>query len=108
MTQMNPEEFSKKLQKILADCGIAIVYLPHIGGSFLHGATFYDGPKIVLGMTVRGKYADRFWFSLFHEFGHIVLGHLGKQSETDEISADEFARDTLIPYKNWDQFVRRK
>ncbi|MGI6594373.1 MAG: HigA family addiction module antitoxin [Christensenellales bacterium] len=106
MTQMNPEEFSKKLQKILADCGIAIVYLPHIGGSFLHGATFYDGPKIVLGMTVRGKYADRFWFSLFHEFGHIVLGHLGKQSETDEISADEFARDTLIPYKNWDQFVR--
>ena len=34
------------------------------------------------------------------------MGHLGKQSETDEISADEFARDTLIPYKNWDQFVR--
>ena len=24
-------------------------------------------------MTIRGSYSDIFWFSLFHELGHIVL-----------------------------------
>ena len=65
MTLMAPEVFCKKLQQILSECGIALVFLPHIGGSFLHGATFYDMNKIVIGLTVRGKDADKFWFSLF-------------------------------------------
>ncbi len=32
--------------------------LPHIGGSFLHGASFYDRDHLVMGLTVRGKDAD--------------------------------------------------
>nr|WP_283102184.1 ImmA/IrrE family metallo-endopeptidase [Olsenella intestinalis] len=50
-------------------------------------------------MTVRGKDADRFWFSLFHELGHIVCGHLStSQGTTDEQQreADEFARGWLM------------
>lgn len=108
MTYINPSIFCEKICDMLASCGIALVFLPHIGGSFLHGATFFDGAKIVIGMTVRGKDADRFWFSLFHEFGHIVLGHIGKPDGTnvdDENYADEFARNSLIPKKDFDCFV---
>jgi len=107
MTTMKPSEFCPKLASTLADCGIVIVFLPHIGGSFLHGATFYDNNKIVIGLTVRGKDADRFWFSLFHEIGHILLGHLNQDgtSEEDELKADEFSKEQLIPSEQFKQFI---
>ena len=91
--------FCGELARMLGECGIAIVFLPHIGGSFLHGATFVDGKHIVIGLTVRGKDADRFWFSLFHEIYHILAGHIFKvdvSTSQQEQEADAFARDTLI------------
>ena len=108
MTLQNPENFCPVLQSILASCGIALIFLPHIGGSFLHGATFLNGNKIVIGITVRGKDADRFWFSLFHEIGHILRGHINQlsgTSEKDESDADKFAMDTLIPPEAFNNFV---
>lgn len=110
MTVMDPEGFCPKLKCLLAKCGIALVFLPHIGGSFLHGATFYDGKKIVVGLTVRGKYADKFWFSLFHEIGHILLGHIDNPNgttEKDEEEADKFAEETLIDSEEFEAFVEK-
>lgn len=111
MTVMEPSVFCLKLVEMLADCGIAVVFLPHIGGSFLHGATFCDGHKIVVGLTVRGKDADKFWFSLFHELGHILLGHINQPNGTtfdDEKAADDFAENMLIPEKEFNKFVSKK
>lgn len=108
MTKMKPSVFCPKLIELLANCGIALVFLPHIGGSFLHGATFYDKNKIVIGLTVRGKDADKFWFSLFHEIAHILLGHISQAegtTEEDEAAADAYARDTLIPKDVLQRFV---
>lgn len=108
MTRKLPEEFCPELRKVLSDCGIAIVFLPHIGGSFLHGATFYDGKKIVMGLTVRGKDADKFWFSLFHEIAHIIHGDIGKSeglSDADEKQADIFSKNILIPEKLYEDYV---
>lgn len=34
---------------MLAENGVALVFLPHLKGSFLQGATFMDGNKIVVG-----------------------------------------------------------
>ena len=95
---MNPEEFCPKLTSVLASCGVAIVFLPHIGGSFLHGATFYDKDKIVLGLTVRGKDADKFWFSLFHELGHILLGHLENKNGTYIIPKIDTQISTMLNF----------
>ena len=108
MTTLDPSDFCQLLINLLSNCGIALVFLPHIGGSFLHGATFYDGNKIVVGLTVRGKDADKFWFSLFHELGHILLGHINQPNGTtqdDEIAADNFAKETLIPTEIFDTFI---
>lgn len=110
MTTKDPAEFCSQLVALLANCGIALVFLPHIGGSFLHGATFYDKNKIVIGLTVRGKDADKFWFSLFHELGHIVLGHLNQEDgvcDADEAAADGFAKERLIPQVAFDRFTKR-
>ena len=111
MTAMNPADFCPKLIEMLSGCGIALVFLPHIGGSFLHGATFCDGNKIVVGLTVRGKDADKFWFSLFHELGHILLGHINQSDGTtdeDEEAADNFAKETLIPTVEFNAFAQKQ
>lgn len=95
MTVLKPKEFCPKIKRMLAECGIALVFLPHLKGSFLQGASFMDGNKIVVGLTARGKDADKFWFSLFHELAHIILGHTGQMDGTtdqDEKDADIWAR----------------
>jgi HTH-type transcriptional regulator/antitoxin HigA len=107
MTLMTPEQFCPKLKGILSEYGIALVFLPELKGSFLHGATFIDGNKIVLGLAIQESDADRFWFSLFHELGHIILGHIGNAngtSEQDEMDANEWARDQLIPADAFEKF----
>lgn len=109
MTTLKPEEFSVKLMRLLANCGIALVFLPHLKGSFLQDASFIDGNKIVIGLTARGKDADKFWFSLFHELAHIVLGHMEQHNGTtkkDEEEAYKWARDILIPYDDFKLFTK--
>ena len=105
---LDASEFGGKLKNILADCGVAIVFLPHISGSFMHGASFLDGKKIILGLTVRGRDADIFWFSLFHELFHIIDGHISKPegaNAEDEIMANDFAKDILICPKAFEEFI---
>jgi len=56
-------------------------------------------------MSIRWKYADIFWFSLFHEIGHLLL-HRKKDIYVDfveddynkeqETQADEFASNIVV------------
>ena len=110
MTLKTPDEFCERIISLFAEVGVAVVFLQHLKGSYLHGATFYDGNKIVMGLTARGTDADRFWFSLFHEMGHILAGHLNKKalsSEEAETEADEIAKNILIPAKAYFSFVEK-
>ena len=111
LTNKEPSEFCDTLGVFLSKCGIALVFLPHIDGSFIHGATFVDGNHIVLGLSVRGKYADEFWFSLFHELGHIIHGHIMSpldKVEVKETEADTYAMNTLIPVDKYTAFIARR
>lgn len=108
LTTMDPADFQPLLVSLLADCGIATVFLPHLEHTFLNGATFYDGSKIVLALTLRGADADKFWFSLFHELAHVIYGHIGQTTgatEEEEHAANAFARDTMIPPEAYAQLV---
>ncbi len=108
LTVMNLAEFCPELIELMKSCGIALVFLPHLDGSYLHGATFVDGSKIVIGLTIRGAYADKFWFSLFHELYHIIEGHVYHNqilTDEDEAKADFFARDTLISLDDYKRLL---
>lgn len=110
LTLESPALYCPKLQDIMAQCGIALVFLPHIKRTFLHGASFLDSNKVVMGLTARGRDADRFWFSLFHEIAHILKGHIAKvggTTEEDERDADAFAAETLIPQSALHAFCER-
>lgn len=108
MTFLDPKIFCPKIVEIMSNYGIALIFLPHIKGSYLHGATFYDKNKIVVGLTVRGKDADKFWFSLFHEIGHIILGHINEDYYEDmELEANNFAQNILIPDDEFKLFISK-
>jgi len=103
---------------LLKTNGIAVVVERHLPGTFLDGAALKlpDG-RPVIGLTLRYDRLDYFWFTLFHELGH-VLKHLATgQAEgfIDDLKlpaknkceqeADDFARNILVPKRDWDRFV---
>ena len=57
----------------------------------------------------RRLYADTFWFTLFHEIGHILSGDYGVSFDMEpgenEKLADEYARNRLIPSEQYDEFI---
>ena len=67
-------------------------------------------------MTIRGSWADIFWFSLFHELGHIFNGDVTKTSNfidsgTDldkEDAANRFASDHLLDSQCFKEFIESK
>ena len=117
MTLQHPREFQHALRDRLAGCGVALIIVPHFPGTKAHGATFWlTREKAVLMLTIRGSWADIFWFSLFHELGHILL-HGGRretiiedesftvEQQAREDEADAFARNLLMPAAAYVRFV---
>ena len=109
MTVRKPAEFLPRMREIFAECGIAFVLLPHLKNSGVNGAVkWVSEDRVVLAMNNRGLDADKFWFSLFHELGHILLGHINQSNGTtieDENAADNFAKETLIPTAEFNAFT---
>lgn len=115
MTIQSPDKFLKPLRETLAEAGVAMVLCPHFSKTRTHGATFWlRRDKAVLMMSNRGKWADIFWFSLFHEIGHLLLENwravcveVGAQDDQEK-RADKFAGDRLINPEEYKIFVRRR
>lgn len=107
----NHEEFYILIRKAFMEAGVIFVILPNIEGSKTNGATKKIGDNIMLMVNDRKLNADSFWFTLFHEIGHIINGDYGisfdKETGQQEEAADIFAEDNLIPREQYIEFVRR-
>lgn len=68
-----PNDFFEQLQQLCLDCGVKVVYTPCIRKAPLSGATRWIDDNPLIQLTGRYKQNDRFWFTFFHEAGHIVL-----------------------------------
>ena len=107
-----------ELTRIFALCGVKFGVVRHFPGAPVHGfIEKADSGAVILFLTIRGAYADKFWFTLFHEIAHILNGDLDQQpkfvdydfSENDqEKLADKFARDTLIDPVLYAHFVENQ
>ena len=121
MTVQNPKDFYPRLRDLLASCGVALVLLPNLKNCGVNGAVKWLGKdKVVLALNDRRKYADTFWFALFHELGHVLqqrikvllVSEIKKAGlETDDLiqrlekEADTFSQNTLIPKAEYDEFL---
>jgi len=99
-----PSEFLCELTTLLAGTGVALVLLPHFRKTYANGATFPACNRSVLLMSIRGKWADVFWFSLLHEIGHLVLHDKrrvfiedGDDGQAQEEEANKFAAELFVP-----------
>ncbi len=99
-------DFLHELQGLCAPPqGVLVVYVAEIDKCRISGATWWSSPtRAVIALSDRYKTEDQFWFSFFHEAGHVLL-HSKKEtfiddgSEDDDIedAANRFAANTLIP-----------
>ena len=113
LTMQGPEAFRPRLATFLADTGVAVVVIPELPRTGAHGATRWLRPdKALVQLSLRYRWADIFWFSLFHEIGHLLLHKrdnvfiehdAGRGSQERE--ADQFAMNALIPPKEYRAFV---
>lgn len=109
LTQVKePHIFIPKLQEIFTECGIALVIARTPSGCRASGATKFISPdKAMILLSFRYLSDDHFWFTLFHEIGHLLL-HSHKtiflENDTDfsctpeeEVEANNFSESILIP-----------
>ncbi len=103
-----------RLREYFAECGIKFAIAKHFTGAPVQGVIKRnkDG-TLNLVMTLRQRFADVFWFTLFHEIGHIIYGDIKDQlidyeGTNNEIEkrADEFAANTLIDQEQYRSFVK--
>ncbi len=111
-TLENPNVFFDKMRKLCSECGVALVLVPSLPRTYINGATIWSNGKAILALSVRGKKADIFWFTFFHELAHI-LHHRKNQShvsiendDTDEeVEADKIAGNYLINEEEYRYFI---
>lgn len=108
LSQMPPEDFGMALIERLGSVGVHLIYVPEVTGARVFGATRWIDGTPVIALTVRGRKDGQFWFTLFHELGHVLLHRDGRThvrpvdagAMTDdkaENEADDFSSDVLIP-----------
>lgn len=109
-----PPDFSNQVQKLCSNCGVAVVFVPHLKKTYVNGAARWLKPKkAIIQLSLRYKYEDIFWFTFFHEAAHI-LQHSKKEFYIDfkndkpdaiDQDADRFASDFLIPPPKYRGFL---
>lgn len=115
MTLQEPSFFLPRLYEIFNECGVAFVLLPALKNCGINGVVKWYEDKVVLALNDRFKYADTFWFSLFHEIKHVFQkrktkviindNHYSDLEKEYEEDADCFARNTLIPNEPYQEFL---
>jgi HTH-type transcriptional regulator/antitoxin HigA len=108
-----------RLQRECASVGVALVVVPELEGARVSGATRWRRPnQAILQLSLRFRWNDQFWYSFFHEAGHLITGNRRVESAEDfadadattddpaEIAADTFARDILIPPEAYADFLK--
>lgn len=103
----NPSVWFPRLREIGQEVGVAIVLEPEIPGARIVGAArWLTHEKALVQLSLRHRWSDIFWFTFFHELGHLILHskkdvfindpgpHSGAEAE-----ADAFAGQLLIPHR---------
>lgn len=112
----------RHVPKILAECGVRLVFVEKLPGAEIDGVCFWlDRKSPVIGMSLTRDRIDNFWFVLRHEIEHVLRRH-GQEQEIidvnvdaqeasvseDERVANEAAADVCVPSAKFDSFMARK
>lgn len=115
LTSESPDVFVTVIQKLCAQSGVAVVFVPALPKTGISGATRWLNPnKAIIQLSLRYKTNDHLWFTFYHEAGHILLhgkkelfleGTNGLDPEKEQ-EANAFAENELIKKKLLKQFIQ--
>jgi len=97
----HPDNFYNQLQGICLEAGVKVVHTPSLPKAPICGSTRWLNDTPLMQLTGRYKRNDSFWFTFFHEAGHILLHgkkdiflekvEYSDKDKVKEAEADEFA-----------------
>jgi len=96
-----PVNFFQQLQDICQKTGVKLVHTPCLNKAPIRGATRWINDTPLIQLTERDQPDDKFWFSFFHEAGHILL-HGKKEIFLEQIGYED---KDLVKEKEADEFA---
>ena len=105
----SPKTFLPELKNLCAECGVAIAFVRAPKGCRASGVTrFVSKDRALIILSFRHLSDDHFWFTFFHEAGHLLLHGKGgmhlddgkaasKDTNREEEEANDFSAKVLIP-----------
>jgi len=109
LTVADAATIGRELTRLCAQVGVVLVFVPALQGTHVSGVARWLHGKPLVQLSLLGKWNDVFWFSFFHEIGHILKhparravylddASSGKQTTApEELEADRFASEVLMP-----------
>lgn len=123
-TRMDIGKALNKVEGLLSESGVALAIVPALPNTGISGCTrWVSKKKPIVAITLRYKWDDQIWFTLFHELGHVLLhrkkhtlildnpneqltdGVVDPEMQAVEEEANRFAADILIPPKLLQRFI---
>ena len=106
-----PDDFYPEMERLCAECGVALVLVSYLPKTYICRATIWRHNKAILSLSVRGKRADVFWFTFFHELAHLINHsskefHISFDNENGD-EADDLASNYLISEEQYRNFIER-
>lgn len=113
--QKDPAVFLPLLRTHCASAGVALTVIRAPRGCRASGAVrFLTSQKVIVQLSGRYLVDDQFWFTFFHEIGHlllqepreIILDHLDEKDTAEEEDANEFAAGILVPCEHKSEMMQ--
>jgi plasmid maintenance system antidote protein VapI/Zn-dependent peptidase ImmA (M78 family) len=113
--EKDPKRFVARLRQLCAESGVAVAIVRSPSGCHASGATrFVAKDKALLLLSFRHLTDDQFWFSFFHEAGHLLVHDhqelfiegIEAPESAAETEANEFAFRILIPGEYQPELLR--
>jgi len=70
---LQPDNFFDNIVEVCSNAGVKVVYTPCLPKAPIHGSTRWINNTPLIQLSGRYRRNDIFWFTLFHEIGHILL-----------------------------------
>lgn len=107
-----PARFLPKLRALCAEAGVAVVVVKTPSGCHASGASrLVTADKAMMLLSFRHRADDQFWFTVFHEIGHLVLHGAKPFVDEDatpddqcEREANDFASRCIVPDNRLPEF----
>lgn len=113
LTLKPPQIYPERLERICAEAGVALVFMPEPPRLSISGATRWLTPgKALIQISLRYTTNDQFWLTFFHEAGHILLHGKrdvfldgGGSSRSKEAAVELLAGNLLAPPARLEEFL---